>query len=238
MRRHSSTVKRVSVVVGSPAAHAVTLMRSRLRRSVLLGAGASVLLLGSLQLVRRSFASAELTMTSRAAVSVAVAAAIYAAWRSRVEYVNYLRARAGVRTERRVARVLEQLGAAAVVHGALLTERAGDADHMVLGPCAVVVESKTGRGEVRYRNNALWVGRKRIPRDPLRQVVAQRDLAARRLGVSVDAVVCVVDMSGPPQQHRGAWVCSLDDLGRVIAQLPQRIDADRAVRAARKLHRP
>ena len=221
----------MSLVVGTPASHAVGLMRSRLRRSLVFGALA-VLAGGGAYLFRT-----ESDVVSRTAMLCALIAAVTAAVRSRLEYVSFLKARAGVRTERRVAKVLERLGAAAVVHGALLSDRSGDADHLVLGPCAVLVESKTGRGRVSYKNNIMRVGNRRLPRDPVRQALKQRDLAAKRLGVEVDPVVCIVDAQGPPQQLRGVWVCSLDDLDTVVASLPHRLSTDRATAAAARLNR-
>lgn len=217
----------MTTVIGTPGAHTRTLMHASLARCALFAVlGALCAAPAVLLLVTASGAAA------RAASVCGTIAAAVCAWRYNDEKVAYLKARAGLRTEQRVARVVERCGAAFVLHGALLGERAGDADHVLLGPCVVVVESKSGRGRISYRDGVMHAGPRRLPRDPVRQVRVQRDLLAARAGCRVDAVVCVADSTSPARQYDGVWVCSLVDLPGVLASLPARV-GDAAALASR-----
>lgn len=171
------------------------------------------------------------TVVGAVAAAVAVAAALAAAARNRGVAA---RARAGVRSEDRVRPVLARMRPAAVVHGAVLGA-GGDADHVVLGPCAAVVETKTGRGAVEVRGSAMRVGGRPVPGDPVAQARRQAAALRRRAGVWVDAVVCVVDATSPPQPVDGVWVCGLADLPRVLDRLDTRVDDDTARRVASAL---
>lgn len=144
-------------------------------------------------------------------------------------YGAYSRASVGLRSERRVAAELAKSGAAAVIHGALLGDKGGDADHIVLGPPCVVVETKTGTGKVRVTQEGFFVGSRKVPGNPVRQANRQAQALTRKAGgIRATAVVCVVDMVGQPFQNEGAWVCSLKDLRKVLANCPRVLSKDQA----------
>lgn len=140
------------------------------------------------------------------------------------------KASAGIRSERRALSVLRSQ--AQVVICGLKPERSGDLDLIAVGPSLVMVEVKTGRGRVAVMaDGRLQAGGKTLPGNPVRQAARG---AARAEGIVREArgrssrfvpVVCVVDMEGAPlrveRRDGEVWVCSLRDLGRVVAsQLP------------------
>jgi hypothetical protein len=133
----------------------------------------------------------------------------------------------GARSERRVARVLKSLGPVALLNSTLLGA-GGDADHIVLGPWLVVVETKTGRGQTRYSGNQLFIGSRAIPGNPVSQVRRQAQALRGVAQEYTDAIVCVVDQTNPPYQVGDTTVCSLTDLPRVLRALPSRLSDARA----------
>lgn len=219
----------MTAVIGTPASHARHLARERLK--VVVAAAISASMLGFVALLLSSHAG---TLV-RVSIGFAAVAIFVLAWRARSSWVLYQRALAGVRSEDRVARALLDLDAEVVIHGALVAERVGDLDHLVLGPWAVAVETKTGRGKTAVRKGQLTVNGRWLPRDPCKQVTDQAAYASRRLGVPVDRVVCVVDTPSRPREIDGVWVCSLKDLPAVIRSLPARLSADQARQAGRQI---
>lgn len=152
--------------------------------------------------------------------------------------VRWLQARAGVRSEDRVARALTRCGAASIVHGADLAtgaRKSGDVDHVVLGPMIAAVETKTGRGVVRVEGDQIRVGKRTLPGQPLRQARRNAQLLSQALGAEAAAVLCVVDMSGRPVQVNGVTICSCADLGAVLAGLPRRLNAASAKQAGSRI---
>jgi hypothetical protein len=139
-----------------------------------------------------------------------------------------------MRSERRVGRVLEACGATLVAHGAMLGA-GGDADHLVAGPGLVVVETKTGRGQVTATEAGLRVRGRQMPGDPVAQALRQAEALGRLAGVRAAAVVCVTDMEQGPFIRRGVTVRSLRDLPRVVAGAPRVLSASGAARLAHAL---
>jgi hypothetical protein len=147
------------------------------------------------------------------------------------------RARVGLVSEVRVARALRRMRASAIVHGALLSERGGDADHIVLGPICALVETKTGRGGIQLLDGGrIRTARRVMPKAPLHQAARQAASVTRLTGLPCTPIVCVVDMTGAPLQREGVTVCSLRDLGRVLSALPRVTDDASARRHAERLH--
>lgn len=159
------------------------------------------------------------------------------------------RALVGRRSELRVARSLRRSRAHAVVHGALLGA-GGDADHVVLGPAAVVVETKTGSGTVRvgrdgrietHRSVQSGSGagqhrRRTIPGDPAGQAARQARQLGRAVGQHAYAVVCIPDMANAPLRNGDVIVCSARDLPKVIDALPATVDEGTALTYAASIH--
>jgi hypothetical protein len=145
--------------------------------------------------------------------------------------IAYLKASVGVRAESRVARRVSRLPFAALVNGVLLDR--GDVDHVVLGPCLAVLETKHGRGPVDLApDGSLRVSGRRLPRDPIAQAAGNAARLSRRLNRPVDAIVVVVDGSSRAFRTGNVWVCSLGELPGVLAALPSRLDAPTAERVA------
>jgi hypothetical protein len=136
------------------------------------------------------------------------------------------RAHAGARGEERVAAHLSGLRVEAVVFD--LPLRRGDADILVLGPMAAVVEVKHARGRVRTRRDgSVAVSGRSLPGRPLRQAVAAAASVAELVGpaIWVDAVVCVTGMIGRTrvwtEDGHEVYVCSARRLKRTLRRLPR-----------------
>lgn len=209
-------------VIGRPGSHAAGLARHHGLYAAGLAVAGMALALGALALL------------PGAAALVPGVVAVVLFGLAQAQWGLSRRARVGADSEKRVARVVEALAPSVVVHGADLGS-GGDADHVLLGPVCVVIETKTGRGKFRRQGNKVLVGAKVLPRDPVRQVQNQARLLASKTGRYVDAVVCVVDMTGPPVHLDNAWVCSLADLAKVVHQLPASLTPDRAREIARTI---
>jgi hypothetical protein len=126
---------------------------------------------------------------------------------------------AGWRAERKVGKVLRKARVDVVAHGVVIG-RTGDSDHVALGPCAAVIETKHGHGHVQLRDGALIVRGRRMPRDPLAQSSRQSELIGRQLRVATTPVLCIVDMTNRPFMADGVIVCSAADLNGVLTGLP------------------
>jgi len=214
------------IELGTTAVYARRLARHAAHRLLLLGAGLGALVVAAWLLAGSRWFLPFLVL--------AVPAAAVAALGVRRFNVEYLKAASGVRSEARVARRLAAAAPAALVHGVLLGR--GDLDHVVLGPMLAVVETKTGRGRLGLdAAGALLLEGRRLPRDPIGQVVDGASRLSRHLGRRVSAVVVVVDATSEPFQSRGVWVCSLRDLPRVLAALPAVLDPVTAASLARRL---
>lgn len=141
----------------------------------------------------------------------------------------------GIRSEVLVARYLRRSGQAAVLHGCLLGA-GGDADHIVLGPQATVVETKTGFGHVRLGSNGeLLSGKRRIPGDPVAQVRRQARALTALVGVPVSTVVCVAHMTNAPFSSGQTVVCSARHLNAVLKALPEVMEPRHALDLAARL---
>ena len=140
------------------------------------------------------------------------------------QHVRGIKASVGANAERRAGKAIERCGPTAVLHSVLLGA-GGDADHVVLGPVVAVVETKFGAGEVSYSDGVMRAGRKQMHGNAVAQVKRQALALKKEVGVFVEAVVCVVDMTNPPQQYGHVHVCSAADLPGVLAGLPHRLDA-------------
>lgn len=217
-----------TVVHGRPGAHAGRLARRALVHAVLWGS-ISVAAAGGVALVLTT-ADNPLKMPALIAGVGGGLAAAAVTTRRRGELA---RALAGSRAETRVARALLGCAPAALVHGATLA--GGDADHVVLGPVAVVVETKYGRGEIVITPKGIRVGNKTLPRDPLNQVRRQAGLVAREIGRPVDAVVCVSEGRGTPRLMDGVWVCGPQHLPEVFSRLGHRVGGHEALTLAARL---
>jgi hypothetical protein len=217
-----------TVVLGRPGAHARRLARRARLRALLWAAVAAVAMLGVLVIAMAG--SSALRVPALVVGSVGTFAAV--AMTNRF-LADAARAAAGVRAEQTVARALQGCGLSALVHGATLS--GGDADHVALGPVAVVVETKYGRGHISLQGKSLRVGHKTLPRNPLAQARRQADLVSREIGRPVDAVVCVSEGKGEPKLLDGVWVCGPRDLHQVFARLGSRVGHTEAESLARRL---
>lgn len=209
-------------VRGKPARHARKMLRGA-RIRLVAGAGAAAAGLTSAML------------SESTAVTIA-AFLLLAAGGATVQHNNVRQKQisAGVRSEARVAKVIERSGAAAVVHGGDVG-RGGDADHIVLGPGVAVVETKTGRGHVRVTGGKLRAGKKTLPGDPVRQVRRQASGLAAIAQQAAHPIICIPDMTNPPQREGEVVICSLADLPRVLANLPDALRPGNAVGLAERI---
>ena len=212
-----------------PGEYASYLARSRYAKAVLFSATAA---LAGILAVQRG----PVRVLERDPVSlILLAVAVLSGFAARTKNREAMRATRGAASEVTVGRVLERSRLGVVLHGVDLNA-GGDADHVLIGDVAVVIETKTGRGEVRYSpRDGMTAGTHRIPGDPVRQ--AQRQAAAlhRRIGVWTTAIVCVTDMTNAPFREGETIVLSRDDLVSAIKHLPNTMDDHARQRALRAL---
>lgn len=221
--RGTVVVMAKTFIAGTPGGHAAKLRNrayARVGACALVGLGAVVFTLPRLGWLSQGGLRAVAVALGFVVVFVAITMAQH-------QLDLAAKASVGARSERRVAAAIERVGPVAVLHSVILGA-GGDADHLVLGPVAVCVETKTGSGEVMYQDGKLYVGRKTLKGDPLAQVRRQALAAKSVLGCFVEAVVCVVDMAGPPQTYGTVRVCSVADLPALIAAMPHRLAPDQA----------
>ncbi len=201
-------------VYGKPALHAKNLYRVASLRAIAAWSIAVLVMvsineLGGIEsFTKRGGSSFSITLL--------IIFAIVAVNIARKAHVNAHKAKAGIDAENQVAKALRNVPAAAVIHGALLG-KGGDADHIVLGPMAALIETKHGRGEVSVNASQVFAGRKKLPKDPIGQ--ANRQAAALRKKIKgryVQSILCVTQMSNSPFQHNGVIVCSIKDLPSVL----------------------
>lgn len=220
-------------VFGVPGRHARSLQAISQLRAVASWVLFAVVFAGMVRLggISLLFASG----SSRVLGFILFAVLVLIATFARNLHIAAARARVGAEAEELVGEVLASSSSVAVVHGALLGA-GGDADHVVLGPSVVVLETKHGRGDVRITENAVFVGRKRLPKDPVSQLRRQTMALKRELnGVWVDSVLCITGMTGSPFQARGVTVCNPTDLPLVLSSFRRSINAANAISMARSL---
>lgn len=181
----------------------------------------------ALYLGYHSIALNPLRVTDRSLLVVALVLLVLSLFQATAERGNSARARFGADNESRVARVLSKTNTDYLINSAMLGA-GGDADHVLLGPCLAVVETKSGRGPLTVRTNSLVSGTKTIPGDPVSQAKRQAAALSRIAGTYCDAIVCVADSTTPPQVDRGVTLCSLSQLQGVIAALPARLSRQAA----------
>ena len=169
----------------------------------------------------------------RGVVSLAAASVIVATVRD-VSH-SYRRALAGVMAEQRALGALRSSAAAAIVNGARPDRSAGDIDHVVLGPMAAVVETKSGEGDVTVQGDALRCNNRVLRGASLRKVRSQARALSHAVGVEVAPVVCVVGMRGEPFAAGGVTVCSASSLPEVVDALPEVISPEEALSVAKRL---
>lgn len=139
-------------------------------------------------------------------------------------YKKYGQARIGYVSEAKIAKTLQRSNSAQVLINSCMLGAGGDADHVLLGPCAVVVETKTGFGKLNVRKGRVYSGNRQVGKDEISQVRRQARALESLIKVPVRAIVCVADASGPVQTVGDVTVCSGKDLPSVVKTSPSVID--------------
>lgn len=199
---------RKPTVYGTPGAYVASMARKALAKVAL--SFCASMALGALSL---KLLSTTLPLWIPASVAVLSVVAF-----SRVGPLNirYKKAKVGLSSERRVAKILRRTNSEAVIHGALLGA-GGDCDHLVVGPSLVAVETKTGKGKVTWNGSSLRAGRKAIPGNPVEQIRRQASAASGQAGgAACLAIVCVVDMRNAAFMVNDVIVCSASELPRMV----------------------
>lgn len=217
------------IIIGVPGERLAQLRRAELL-SVLLHGGATIVLVVVSTVV---FTRSPGPLGYLSALAGVGGAAIETRRAARAQS-KLARLEAGWRAERAVGKVLRRARVDVVAHG-VVVGRTGDSDHVVLGPCAAVIETKHGRGPVEVRDGALIMRGRRMPRDPLAQAARQSDLIGRHLQVATTPVVCIVDMTNRPFVTDGVIVCSARDLNGVLDGLPAVVTTGASTRLAERL---
>lgn len=206
------------IIQGKTGAYIKYLMRKALTKAALFGA----LTVGAVAIILLNEPAKIIDGGFRAVAAVLlIVIAIFAFNKMKKAYASYSRAAIGLKSEQRVAKELKRSGVEGVVHGPILNDRTGDADHVVLGPVCLVIETKTGTGNVSVEGDKVIAGRRTIPKSPIRQAARQAEELGRKLNTQANAIVCVVDMKNAPFKVNNVWVCSLKDLNAVISRCPQ-----------------
>lgn len=163
---------------------------------------------------------------------------VYCAKKAAGYTIQKRKAKSGLDSERMVANALKRKsGADFVLNGAHPGGTRGDCDHIVIGPCLAVVETKTGRGKVNSTGRGVFVNGRLLPRDPIGQVIRQSDLIRRMSGTDCDPVICVPNMANKPfsvtRQGATVIICSLRDLPIQLHKLPSRVPDHKAAQRIR-----
>ena len=153
------------------------------------------------------------------ALGILSAAKFYKDWD-----VDYHKAKIGAKAEREVAGILAKTNVAELANGMLLGT-GGDADHIVLGPGAAVIETKAGNGKVSYEGGVFKVGRKTLHRNAVTQAKNQARALGELTGVWVTAIVCVPGMTNETFIADGVTICGAYELPKAIRSLPPVIDS-------------
>lgn len=130
-----------------------------------------------------------------------------------------------VRAERRVGQLLRSCGAQAVVHGAQVGPR-DHVDHVLLGPYAVVVETRPGRGTIGVgeatseQDVAILLDGRPLEGAPSRRAVRGAAAVAAAHDVPAIPVVCITDASGGPTRIGRTMVCNAEQLRLVLRNAP------------------
>jgi hypothetical protein len=196
-----------TTVYNKPAPHASGLARTAIRTSALYAAGAGLTVALGYFFVPGLW-------------PVWVLVALVLAGVASNFYTNYGKARVGVASEKKVASVLARSNSGQVLFNSCMLGAGGDADHVILGPCAVVVETKTGFGNLHVRDGRVYSGERPVGKDEIAQVTRQSVALSRILGVPVTSVVCVADAKGSPKRVGNVLVCNAKDLPRIVKTSP------------------
>jgi len=180
-----TTVYNVTSVWGTPGGYAFTLGFKRSLKSVGFFAGAFSLGAGSIFLFLNDSVP-QLILMFLAASSFACF--FYA----RNLWGDAQKAFAGARSEKRASSVILKTKPDFLMNSVLLGA-GGDADHIVLGPKLVVIETKTGRGKVSYKDGVMRAGTKKIPGDPVAQANRQALALSKESNTFASAIVCVTE---------------------------------------------
>lgn len=154
----------------------------------------------------------------------ALAACGYACARCRRSLREAGRSAVGARSEREARAAIRRTRPVAVAYGLVLGERAGDCDAVVFTRHggAAAIEVKTGHGEVAARNGVLRVGRRVLPKNPIRQAEGQARRLSRALGRKpVLAIVFIPGMTNRCFAEAGVWVCGPGELSAVLDRAPR-----------------
>jgi hypothetical protein len=216
-------------IIGIPGGRLGQLRFIEFRKALLHGGAALLLTVGCILVLTRLEGTLMLV-----AVVAGGCGALVEAYRFHQAEGAIGRLTAGWRAERRVGKSLRSATAEMVIHGAVIG-RTGDCDHIVLGPCAAVVETKHGRGPVTIHDGSLMMRGRRLPRDPIAQAQRQARVAGDLFGARVTAVLCIAEMTNRPFLFDGVYVCNASDVNAVIAGLPSILRPGDAARLAAKI---
>lgn len=164
------------------------------------------------------------------------AVALAAAWHF---YNQYTKARIGYRSEKSTAKKLQNSNSCQVLINSCMLGAGGDADHVALGPGAVVIETKTGFGQLRVSQGRVYSGKRLVGKNEIEQVTRQARALERILNVPVTKVVCVADARGNIQRTGDVIVCNARDLPAVVSTAPTVLsarDLPAAVEKVLKVH--
>jgi len=196
------------MIIGTPAAYARTL-RTPVRRKFAMFAGAQTLLaaaaIGTVIAAAPQMPNPVFWLAVLAVVLIGIPAA---ATRTRLAQLN-----AGIRAEDKTARYLAKSGVAAVVHGAQIPT--GDVDHVALGPVALAIETKYGRGAVSVSGGKVRVGGRQLRGDPLGQARRNADIVSRQLRVQCTPVLVISEGTVRPFTADGVIVCAPESLRKI-----------------------
>lgn len=135
------------------------------------------------------------------------------------------RLEAQIRAERRVGQLLRGSGAQVVAHGVRVGPN-DHVDHVLLGPYAVVVETRPGRGTISAgeptgeQDALVLLDGRPLPDAPSRRAVRGAAAIAATLGVPAIPVVCITDASGGPARVGRTMVCNAEQLRLVLRSAP------------------
>lgn len=150
-----------------------------------------------------------------------------AVWLNNIK-TEIIKKNVGIKSENLVVRQLAKSNPVAILNDVLMGS-GGDCDHVAIyDGKAVVIETKTGWGQVSINGDSVYAGRRQIPKSPVKQIKQQQQNFTKKFGYMPHAVLCISNMSNAPFYYNNVLVCSAADLPRAVNGLDHNIPAGKA----------
>ena len=155
-----------------------------------------------------------------------IAIGSYLGYRVKKDYESFVRFIAGVKAEAEVSKEIRKLKPELLANG-LVIDKIGDCDHLVMDGYIALVETKRGYGYVELIDGALYINKKRMPRNPIAQIEKQAKMLSREFGVELEKIICITGAKNT-FRHGSIVITGLEGLNQVISNSKHRITPQKA----------